>query len=182
MTSASFDFIAHLTISRGATFQVTELLRLSSMQNLGVLEIIQPSDAEEAADFPRVSDRVVRAWSETPDPFPSLRVLRIWGNDFTTSKSLEYVTNFPALAVYDVAGRDEDWDLDSINHTEWSYDEDVWRRRPLCLNLAACLKTPDHPFYKGFELAIGAADQVSIYSSYFPFSRLFVYMSWLVHL
>jgi len=41
--------------------------------------------------------------------FPLLRVLRIWGEDFTTHRSLQYLSAFPSLAVYDVAGHRDDW-------------------------------------------------------------------------
>jgi hypothetical protein len=122
MTSASFDFIVHLTIAGGVSFGVNELLSLTDLRNLGVLQIIQPCSISKADTFPRVSDRVLRAWSQldAPGAFPVLRVLRIYGNDFTTSESLKYVAKFPALVLYDVAGRSEDWRRrDTKENLDW---------------------------------------------------------------
>ncbi|KAI1458552.1 hypothetical protein F4805DRAFT_117391 [Annulohypoxylon moriforme] len=108
-----FDFIVHLTITgRNAHFETHELLSLTELKNLGVLEIVQPQPSKDASEFPRVNDSVLKVWAESEDPFPLLRVLRIWGEHFTTHRSLEYLDKFPALRVYDVAGRRDDW-LDS---------------------------------------------------------------------
>ncbi|ETS85530.1 hypothetical protein PFICI_03555 [Pestalotiopsis fici W106-1] len=125
LSSQRLDFIAHLTIAEGVSCPASHLLALSTMQNLGVLEIIQPRDPQQAAIFPRVSDSILREWSAVSSQstntvsFPSLRVLRIWGEDFVTHKSLQYVTRFPALAVYDVAGRQVDWPPQSLSRSEW---------------------------------------------------------------
>ncbi|KAI0121674.1 hypothetical protein BJ170DRAFT_132293 [Xylariales sp. AK1849] len=126
MMSTTFEFISHLTIADGASFEVSELLKLPEMKNLGVLEIVQPQDPSKAAIFPRVSDRVVREWSQTPGAFPCLRVLRIWGDNFTTSRSLEYAARLPALAIYDVAGRYEDWRSRDCVHPQWERRAELW--------------------------------------------------------
>ncbi|OTA99974.1 hypothetical protein M426DRAFT_246696 [Hypoxylon sp. CI-4A] len=121
LTSTSFDFIAHLLIGSSASFETHDLLSLTQLKNLGVLEIIQPKGAT-AQNFPRVTDAVIRHWSEEPNPFPVLRVMRIWGFDFTTMKSLQYLSKFPSLAIYDVAGRTLDWSpLDK--HLDWAWDQ-----------------------------------------------------------
>ncbi|KAH8645665.1 hypothetical protein BX600DRAFT_477807 [Xylariales sp. PMI_506] len=116
LTSPKFEFLSHLVLAQGASFPVSELLTLPSCVNLGILEIIQPGNPEEAAGFPRVSNRIIRSWSETPGAFPCLRILRIWGEDFTTSKSLDYVFDLPSLTMYDVAGRPEDWRSRDVSH------------------------------------------------------------------
>lgn len=121
ITSTAFEFITHLTIAGGASFSASELFTLSRLKNLGVLEIIQPQDSQEAAVFPRVTDSIVREWSSqvAGGAFPCLRVLRIWGEDFTTHRSLEYVNRFPALSIYDVAGRKDDWPYIDAQHPGW---------------------------------------------------------------
>ncbi|CAH0027840.1 unnamed protein product [Clonostachys rhizophaga] len=108
LTSPSVDFITHLAISGGQSFTTSEMLWLTDIRNLGVLEIIRPAD-ELGADFPDVSDRLIRGWTERPDPFPLLRVLRIFGDESTTQKSLHWVSKFPSLVLYDVIGAREDW-------------------------------------------------------------------------
>lgn len=109
LISESLDFLVQLTIGVHPVpaFGTHDFLHLTQMRNLAVLQIMQP-DTEEGG-FPRITDAVVRHWSEQPDPFPVLRVLRIWGADFTTPRSLQYLSKFPSLAIYDVAGRREEW-------------------------------------------------------------------------
>ncbi|KAI1180976.1 hypothetical protein F4777DRAFT_181238 [Nemania sp. FL0916] len=122
LTSASFDFLTHLTITGMVRCDGPELLRLIQLRNLAVLEIIQPPIDEGATQtLPRLTDSIVREWSITPDPFPLLRVLRVWGDDHTTFHSLRYVTAFPSLVLYDVAGRKRDW---TEKGREW-----VWKSR-----------------------------------------------------
>ncbi|OTB12521.1 hypothetical protein K445DRAFT_378473 [Daldinia sp. EC12] len=109
LTSNSFDFIVHLVIAHvRISFSEHEFLVLSDLKNLGVLEIIQPNRLT-LHKFPRITDSIIRHWSEVPNPFPILRVLRIWGFDCTTFRSLTYLNKFPSLVVYDVAGRKRDW-------------------------------------------------------------------------
>ncbi|KAI2779376.1 hypothetical protein F4815DRAFT_191870 [Daldinia loculata] len=110
LTSNSFDFIVHLTFAHCNTlFSEHEFLSLALLKNLGVLEILQPKRSS-IQTFPRITDSIIRHWSEVPNPFPVLRVLRIWGYDFTTFRSLTYLLKFPSLIVYDVAGWRRDWD------------------------------------------------------------------------
>ncbi|KAF7536595.1 hypothetical protein G7054_g4392 [Neopestalotiopsis clavispora] len=132
ISSPKLEFITHLTLAEGVSCPASHLLSLATMQNLGVLEIIQPRDPQLATTFPRVSDSIVREWSSggsssqktiptvTIVAFPSLRVLRIWGEDFVTHKSLQYVTKFPALAIYDVAGHEHNWPRRGSLHPDWS--------------------------------------------------------------
>lgn len=108
LTSFPIDFITHLVISGGCTFSTSDLLCLTDIKNLGVLEIIQPAD-EMGSNFPEVTDRLIRGWTETEDPFPLLRILRIWGDQSTTQESLRWVSKFPSLALYDVMGSRDDW-------------------------------------------------------------------------
>lgn len=109
LTSLSAEFITHLVISGNCAFDTRELLCLTEIKNLGVLEIIQPTDTIRDVVSPEVTDRLVRGWTEADDPFPLLRVLRIWGRDTTTRESLQWVSRLPSLAMYDVVGTREDW-------------------------------------------------------------------------
>lgn len=108
LTSFPIDFITHLVISGGCSFATSDLLCLTDIKNLGVLEIIQPAD-EMKSTFPQVTDRLIRGWTETEDAFPLLRILRIWGDQSTTQESLRWVSKFPSLALYDVMGSRDDW-------------------------------------------------------------------------
>lgn len=108
LTSLSTDFITHLVISGGCEFSTHEMFCLTGLKNLGILELIQPADDMRTA-FPAVNDRLLRGWSEMDDPFPLLRILRIWGDEYTSEDSLRWVSKFPALALYDVMGSRESW-------------------------------------------------------------------------
>ncbi|RFU74673.1 hypothetical protein TARUN_7585 [Trichoderma arundinaceum] len=109
LTSLTTDFITHLVLSGGCQFSTHELLCLADIKNLGILELIQPAD--ELRDiFPQVSDNLIRGWTDKENPFPLLRILRIWGDQSTTQKSLRWVAKFPSLALYDVMGAREDWE------------------------------------------------------------------------
>ncbi|KAI1485500.1 coenzyme A transferase [Biscogniauxia mediterranea] len=125
LLSPSFEFIVHLTLTGCTSFGTHEVLSLSQLKNLGVLEIMQPVDDTNAATFPRITDSVIREWASQPNPFPVLRIMRIWGDDFTTEKSLRYISKFPALVLYDVAGRRRDWkDVDQT--LGWERQRKVW--------------------------------------------------------
>jgi hypothetical protein len=118
LTSTSAEFITHLVISGGCQFSTHELLSLSTMKNLGVLELIQPAD-EMCATFPDVNDRLIRGWTEMENPFPLLRVLRIWGDQHVTQDSLRWVTKLPSLALYDTMASRSDWpdpSSSALNH------------------------------------------------------------------
>ncbi|OAA73644.1 hypothetical protein ISF_00545 [Cordyceps fumosorosea ARSEF 2679] len=108
LDSPSVEFVAHLVISGDCLFTGNELLALAGMRNLGVLELIRPADDLPAA-FPHVSDRLIRGWSEAADPFPLLRVLRIWGDRSVTQGSLRWAARFPSLVLYDVVAGKDDW-------------------------------------------------------------------------
>ncbi|KAF7562413.1 hypothetical protein G7046_g1711 [Stylonectria norvegica] len=108
LTSISAEFITHIVISGGSSFTTNDMLCLADVKNLGVLEIIQPHDQLRTL-FPQITDRLVRGWTEMDDPFPLLRILRIWGDESTTQESLQWVSKFPSLALYDVVGFKGDW-------------------------------------------------------------------------
>lgn len=109
LESTSLDFLSHVSIGGFCSFDTFELMALSDLRNLSALEIIQPSD-EMKAVFPRVTDRLVRGWSEKPTPFPMLRILRIWGDNSTSENSLQYLSAFPSLLLYDVKSARSGWE------------------------------------------------------------------------
>jgi hypothetical protein len=101
LVSVSYEFITILSIT--IDFSLPELVKLSEVPNLGVLEIINTS----GRDLRIVSDRLIRAWNIaalTDGAFKILRILRLWNHIGVTSKSLVYLNSFPALGVYDVRG------------------------------------------------------------------------------
>lgn len=108
LSSPSIEFITHLVISGECEFSASEMVCLADMPNLGVLEVMQPADDLRVA-FPEVTDRLVRGWTSKPNPFPLLRILRIWGEQTTTRASLRHLAKLPSLALYDVMGSRDDW-------------------------------------------------------------------------
>lgn len=108
LTSRPFEFISSLSITTG--FTITELSKLSQMANLGVLEIIgrSVSSSLDVYDrpFPVIGDNLVRAWQRAvvdDGAFPILRALRMLNFVDITETSLHYVTDFPALAIYETS-------------------------------------------------------------------------------
>ncbi|KXJ89435.1 hypothetical protein Micbo1qcDRAFT_206376 [Microdochium bolleyi] len=124
--SPTMVFITHLQLSEGVECSVRDIIALVKMVNLGVLEIIQPAGVTNAAEFPRVTDAVIREWASAESPFPVLRVLRIWGEDFTTFRSLQYLHKFPSLAIYDVAGNGSDWPKALSTPLSWTSKRRLW--------------------------------------------------------
>lgn len=101
VTSKSFDFITSLSIT--VSFPIPDLIKLSGVVNLGVLEIINTRGYEDIT----VGDRLIRAWHEaavSDGAFSVLRIMKLWNHEGLTSKSLIYLDSFPSLAIYDVQG------------------------------------------------------------------------------
>lgn len=96
------------------TFSVPDLVKLSKITNLGVLEILNNieilnHDGVSKTLTNGIGDRIVRAWhtaSLNEGAFRVLRILKLWYHKELTSNTLAYVTSFPSLAVYDVRGCD----------------------------------------------------------------------------
>jgi hypothetical protein len=77
LASPSFDFITSLTITYN--FAIPDLLKLSSITNLGVLKIVHCSPTPAQG----VSDYVMRAWhlaALNDGAFRVLRILKLWGH------------------------------------------------------------------------------------------------------
>jgi len=104
LTSISYDFMAHLSIT--TAFPVSQLVKLSEIPNLGVLEIIKTSEMGSLL-VEDVGDRLIRTWSEIASDgraFGVLRILRLWNFKGVTNQSLQFVSRFPLLGIYDVRG------------------------------------------------------------------------------
>jgi hypothetical protein len=100
LVSASFNFITSLCI--GQPVPVAELLRISQIRNIGILEI---ADKNNGTLESGVTDRLMRGWRHsaiTENAFPVLRILKLNGHDSLTEKSLDYINAFPALELFDV--------------------------------------------------------------------------------
>lgn len=103
-----FDFIAHICIAGSCQVRTEQLLLLPNLENLGVLEIIAPVD--DFAVFPKVSDRILRSWSEQRGAFPRLAILRIHASEHLSETCLKYLGGLPALAMFEVFGAAGKWD------------------------------------------------------------------------
>lgn len=154
LTSLPTDFISHLVLSGGCEFRTNDLLCLTDMNNLGVLEIIQPDYPLHLPSFPEVTDRLIRGWTEKVNPFPLLRVLKIWGDQFITKESLQWVSKFPSLAFYEVRAPARHW---PENRSEYKVEYD-WELGTLCLPDDYCL------VYNLQTLASAEFDQTYRYS------------------
>jgi hypothetical protein len=99
--SKSHEFITSLSITTAVP--IPDLVKLSNVTNLGVLEIINADGCENMS----VGDRLIRAWhlaALNNGAFSVLRILKLWNHEGLTTKSLSYLNSFPALAIYDVQG------------------------------------------------------------------------------
>ena len=100
LTSIHFDFLASLSLT--TTFPVPQLVKLSSIMNLAILEIVHaPGDGAQSG----ISDRLIRAWHQAAlddGAFSVLRILKLWNHKEVTETSLTYLNSFPILALFDV--------------------------------------------------------------------------------
>ncbi|KKY33772.1 putative cbs domain-containing protein [Diaporthe ampelina] len=122
LQSRNFAFISHLRLAGSCLIKAEELLYLPQWsKNLGVLELMEPSDCE--APFPRLSDRLFKAWSLSDDPFPKLKGIGLSTHSSITEQSLQYLTQFPALIMLDITAAKQDWTQpDSLaNAFGWIY-------------------------------------------------------------
>ncbi|KAK0713009.1 hypothetical protein B0T26DRAFT_803928 [Lasiosphaeria miniovina] len=101
LLSPSVDFLVYLNIADVDYIQANELLPLAALPNLAVLEIFDIG-SDNATSDPRVTDSLVRGWSDMPNAFPSLCILKVHDAPALSFHSLQYVSKFPALAFYDV--------------------------------------------------------------------------------
>jgi hypothetical protein len=94
------DCLIYLCIDDVARFESHELISLTTIPRLAVLELLERNPARSV-----VTDRLIRGWSEAGEPrqaFPSLRVLRISSSSHAVSEdSLQYALMFPALEIFD---------------------------------------------------------------------------------
>ena len=105
--SVSYEFITSLSIT--IPVPIPDLIKLSNVNNLGVLEVINTQGAENIS----IGDRLIRSWSAAAlndGAFSVLRILKLWNHQGLTTKSLPYLNGFPSLAVYDIQGCGVDLD------------------------------------------------------------------------
>lgn len=108
LQSADFTFVSHLRIAGPCLIKAQELLYLPRWsKNLGLLELMEPSDNE--TPFPRLNDRVFKAWSLHDDPFPRLKGIGLSTQSSVTEQSLQYLSQFPALIMLDITAGKQDW-------------------------------------------------------------------------
>lgn len=109
LQSHNFAFISHLRIAGPCLIKSEELLYLPQWaKNLGLLEFIEPSRV--GAPFPRLSDRLFKAWSLHDVPFPQLKGIRIsTQSPLITKESLQYFTRFPEVIMLDIMSEKRAW-------------------------------------------------------------------------
>lgn len=116
LTSSSFDFIAALTISDPYGLELRDLVKISSMSNLGILEIFSHTgEVKSTVGIPlfaksgptAVDDFLIRTWSREAvnnKRFPVLRIMRLSNHSNITENCLQDFQAFPALGIFDVRG------------------------------------------------------------------------------
>lgn len=105
-STAVFGHVSHVRICGQSQIGAHDLIHLTSLNNLGILEIMEPLD--QTLPFPRVTDRLMRTWSEQPDPFPSLKVLRIQSLGLT-DRSLRYLSTLNQLCLFEATAQPRNW-------------------------------------------------------------------------
>ncbi|KAK3321639.1 hypothetical protein B0H66DRAFT_177250 [Apodospora peruviana] len=128
-SSPTVDFLTFLSIHQVAAFQADELLGLARLKNLAILEIVENGTLDPQD---KVSDHLIKGWSEMEDPFALLRILKINSNRTLTWRSLQYISKFPSLVFYDISGPSPLWvpihDSDiAVRHGWMLFDEDLSR-------------------------------------------------------
>jgi len=119
LSSKSFDFLTSLSIT--TTFPVPDLVQLSNIPNIAVLEIINLPRAIgyeiRTQNFAQgVGDRLIRAWYSAAvngGAFRVLRILKMCNHEDLTANSMNFLNGFPALALYDVRGCNFGRDVES---------------------------------------------------------------------
>lgn len=108
LQSTDFTFISHLRLAGSCLIKAEELLYLPQWsKNLGLLELMEPLDSE--TPFPRLNDRVFKAWSLHDEPFPKLKGIGLSTHSSITEQSLQYISQFPALIMLDITAGRKDW-------------------------------------------------------------------------
>ncbi|KAI7772953.1 hypothetical protein LA080_012897 [Diaporthe eres] len=108
LQSPGFTFISHLRLAGSCLIKAEELLYLPRWsKNLGLLELLEPSD--DGTPFPRLNDRVFKAWSLHDEPFPRLKGIGLSTHNSITEQCLQYLTQFPALIMLDITAGKQDW-------------------------------------------------------------------------
>jgi hypothetical protein len=98
LNAPSFDFITFLSITN--TYPIADLIKLSKIVNLGVLEILNVRTIQVDGGV-GVGDRLIRAWymaALDENAFQVLRILRLWNHEDLTEKSFVYLNSFKSLA------------------------------------------------------------------------------------
>ncbi|KAI9834251.1 MAG: hypothetical protein M1819_003089 [Sarea resinae] len=121
-TSKSFGWITFLAIS-DVSFPRPELVNLSKLTNLGVVEICSsppPPRSPESAGC-NVDDAVIRAWGRSASEsgaLPKLQTVILRNQRGMTFKSLRYLRQIPSLKYLVVTGpkdtADDHWTLSKI--------------------------------------------------------------------
>lgn len=102
LVSEGLRFLTSLTINPVDAFKTDQLLRLADLSNLAYLAITDGEDV--LGPTLNLNDRLVRGWSEKEGSFPSLQVLRLHNGHFLTVDSIQYVSKFRNLRIYDLHG------------------------------------------------------------------------------
>jgi hypothetical protein len=101
ITSTSLQWITFLTISGPTDHLRSGLINLTKLVNLGALDIHNGNPTGSAN--PAVTDSLVRAWGRAAladGAFPILKVLMLRNHDCITAQTLEYISDFPRLAIF----------------------------------------------------------------------------------
>ena len=102
ISSSSFDWIVFLTLSNIVCSRI-DLIRISQLQNIGVLTIGPNVEAEESG----LDDAIIRSWarvSMASSAFSVLRVLTFRSQKDISQTIFGYLNQFPVLRALNVEG------------------------------------------------------------------------------
>ena len=115
LKSPDLSFVTRLVLSiPWKKFTMNEMFCLTDMKNLGILEIrdldrfMGGRNYGEKPSNERWTDHLIAGWASKPDPFPILRILTV-SSPYCTEKSLQHLSIFPSLAIFDLYARKQDW-------------------------------------------------------------------------
>lgn len=126
--------MASLTIDSVSTFQPNELLSLATLKNLVHLHIV--SEREELGERGYVTNSLLRGWSEMDGAFPLLQILKITNGQDISDISVQYVSGFPKLLIFEVSGDLGQWgDAKAVAEQHgWQGVEKIGSRKWLLVN------------------------------------------------
>ncbi|KAK4445033.1 hypothetical protein QBC34DRAFT_384619 [Podospora aff. communis PSN243] len=153
------DFLVSLTIDSVTSFQPHHLLSLATLNNLVHLHIV--SERPDSAERGHVTDSLFRGWSETSNAFPMLQTLRVTNSQALSYRSVQLVTVFPCLLVYEVLVH---YFPSYLNYKAWGdiAKSHGWRIKVVEPSLLSMVPTLEQTLSPGADVALPSKPLASL--------------------